>query len=40
MNFELTEEQLMIQQMAREFAQEKIAPTAVERDISTEFPLK
>ncbi|MBK6681833.1 MAG: acyl-CoA dehydrogenase [Ignavibacteriales bacterium] len=40
MNFELTEEQLMIQQMAREFAQEKIAPTAVERDISTEFPFE
>jgi alkylation response protein AidB-like acyl-CoA dehydrogenase len=38
MNFELTEEQLMIQQTAREFAQEKIAPSAVERDISTEFP--
>ncbi|MBK7865682.1 MAG: acyl-CoA dehydrogenase [Ignavibacteriales bacterium] len=37
MNFELTEEQLMIQQMAREFAQEKIAPTEVERDISTDF---
>lgn len=40
MNFELTEEQLMIQQMAREFAQEKIAPTAVERDLSTEFPFE
>lgn len=40
MNFELTEEQLMIQQMAREFAQEKIAPTAVERDITTEFPFE
>ncbi len=38
MNFELTEEQLMIQQMAREFAQEKIAPSAVERDLKEEFP--
>ncbi|MCA0389958.1 MAG: acyl-CoA dehydrogenase [Bacteroidetes bacterium] len=38
MNFELTEEQLMIQQTAREFAQEKIAPSAVERDINAEFP--
>ena len=38
MNFELTEEQLMIQQMAREFAQEKIAPSAVERDLKEVFP--
>lgn len=38
MNFELTEEQLMIQQTAREFAQEKIAPSAVERDLKEEFP--
>ncbi|KAB2909219.1 MAG: acyl-CoA dehydrogenase family protein [Ignavibacteriales bacterium] len=38
MNFELTEEQLMIQQTAREFAEEKIAPTAVERDLKEEFP--
>ena len=29
MNFELTEEQLMIQQTAREFAESEIAPSAV-----------
>ena len=38
MNFELTEEQLMIQQTAREFAQAEIAPTAIERDKNAEFP--
>jgi alkylation response protein AidB-like acyl-CoA dehydrogenase len=38
MNFELTEEQSMIQQTAREFAQSEIAPTAVERDKNEEFP--
>ena len=38
MNFELTEEQLMIQQTAREFAEAEIAPTAVERDKNAEFP--
>jgi len=38
MNFELTEEQLMIQQTAREFAQTEIAPTAVQRDKDAEFP--
>src|SRR4030042_825994 len=38
MNFEFTEEQLMIQQTAREFAQSEIAPTAVERDKTGEFP--
>lgn len=40
MNFELTEEQLMIQQTAREFAQTEIAPTAVERDKNAEFPFE
>src|SRR5690554_3030963 len=38
MNFDFTEEHLMIQQSAKEFAQEAIAPTAVERDITAEFP--
>lgn len=38
MNFEFTEEHLMVQQSAREFAQEAIAPTAVQRDINAEFP--
>jgi alkylation response protein AidB-like acyl-CoA dehydrogenase len=38
MNFDFTEEQIMIQQSAREFAEEAIAPTAVERDIKAEFP--
>ncbi len=38
MNFEFTEEQLMIQQTARDFAQNEIAPTAIERDIKAEFP--
>lgn len=38
MNFSLTEEQLMIQQMAREFAEAEIAPSAVERDKNAEFP--
>ena len=38
MNFEFTEEQIMIRDTAREFAQKEIAPTAVERDISAEFP--
>lgn len=38
MNFEFTEEQLMIQQTAREFAESEIAPTAIERDKNAEFP--
>jgi alkylation response protein AidB-like acyl-CoA dehydrogenase len=38
MNFNFTEEQLMIQQTAREFALEEIAPSAVERDLKAEFP--
>jgi len=40
MNFQLTEEQLMIQQTAREFAEAEIAPTSVERDKSSEFPFE
>lgn len=38
MNFEFTEEQLMIQQTAKEFAESEIAPSAVERDLNAEFP--
>jgi len=38
MNFEFTEEQLMIQESARDFAQNEIAPTTVKRDINAEFP--
>ncbi len=38
MNFDFTEEQLMIQETARDFAQAEIAPTAIERDINAEFP--
>lgn len=38
MNFELTEDQIMIQQTAKEFAETEIAPSAVERDINAVFP--
>ncbi len=38
MKFEFTEEQLMIQETAREFAEKEIAPTSVERDKTCEFP--
>jgi alkylation response protein AidB-like acyl-CoA dehydrogenase len=38
MNFEFTDEQQMIQQTAREFAETEIAPSAVERDKNAEFP--
>ena len=38
MNFELTEEQLMIQAAAHDFAQEEIVPVAAEFDRSGEFP--
>jgi len=38
MNFELTEEQQMIRDAAREFAQNEIAPIAAEFDHSGEFP--
>lgn len=38
MNFDFTEDQLMIQQTAREFAQAEIAPTAIQRDKIAEFP--
>lgn len=38
MFFKLTDEQIMIQTMVREFAREQIAPTAMERDRTREFP--
>ena len=38
MDFLLTEEQKMIQETARDFAQKEIAPTAIERDKNAEFP--
>lgn len=39
MDFNFTEEQLMIQDVARRIAQEKIAPTAAEHDAAGEFPM-
>lgn len=38
MNFEFTEEQLMIQQTAKEFAESEILPSSMQRDIDGEFP--
>ncbi|GAA0341239.1 acyl-CoA dehydrogenase [Bacillus carboniphilus] len=39
MNFDLTQEQQMIQKMIREFADEEVAPGALERDNTKEFPV-
>ena len=39
MNFDLTETHLMIQETARKFADEELAPRAAERDEKEEFPL-
>ena len=38
MNFSLTEEQQMIQQAARDFAQNELLPGVIERDDAQEFP--
>ena len=38
MTFEFTETQLMIQETARKFAEEELAPTVLERDEKEEFP--
>ncbi len=38
MEFELTEEQKIIQQTAKEFAETEIAPSSIERDINSAFP--
>ncbi|CAM3120603.1 acyl-CoA dehydrogenase [Filibacter tadaridae] len=40
MNFDLTEEQQMIKKMIREFADEVVAPGAIERDKTKAFPLQ
>lgn len=37
MDFQLTEEQLEIQELARDFAEKKLAPTLVERDENSQF---
>jgi alkylation response protein AidB-like acyl-CoA dehydrogenase len=39
MNFQLSEEQLMIQQAARDFAEKELLPGVIERDRKEEFPL-
>ena len=38
MNFQLTEDHLLIQESARDFAQNEIAPSAVQRDKDSVFP--
>ncbi len=38
MHFELTEEQLMIRQAARDFAQTELKPGVIERDEHQKFP--
>ena len=38
MDFNLTEEQLMIQQAARDFAQTELLPGVIERDNEQKFP--
>src|SRR5690606_4799404 len=38
MNFNLTEEQQMIQQAARDFAQQELLPGVIERDEHSTFP--
>ena len=38
MSFQLTEDQLMIQTMVRDFSRNVVAPTAMERDLTREFP--
>jgi alkylation response protein AidB-like acyl-CoA dehydrogenase len=40
MDFNFTEEQTAIRDTARDFAQNEIAPTAIERDIKAEFPFE
>ena len=37
MNFEFNEEQLMIRQTAKEFAEGEIAPSVIERDKEAKF---
>jgi alkylation response protein AidB-like acyl-CoA dehydrogenase len=40
MNFDFTEEHLLIKESAKDFAENEIAPTAIERDKNAEFPDK
>jgi alkylation response protein AidB-like acyl-CoA dehydrogenase len=40
MNFDLTDEQQMLRKMMREFSDEVVAPGAIERDRTKEFPLE
>ncbi|MCB0807625.1 MAG: acyl-CoA dehydrogenase family protein, partial [Bacteroidales bacterium] len=40
MNFELTEEQKMIRQAARDFAQRELIEDVIERDYKAEYPAK
>ncbi len=40
MNFQLTEEHLMIQKAARDFAQQELLPGVIERDEKQKFPLE
>jgi alkylation response protein AidB-like acyl-CoA dehydrogenase len=40
MNFEFTEEQLMIQQAARDYAQRELITDVIERDHKAEFPTR
>lgn len=40
MNFELTEEQRAIKDAAKDFSENEIAPTSVERDIKAEYPFE
>lgn len=40
MNFELTEEHLMIQQAAKDFAETELLPGVIERDTEQRFPLE
>ncbi|HAC15697.1 MAG TPA: acyl-CoA dehydrogenase, partial [Bacteroidetes bacterium] len=38
MSFDLTEDQIMIRDTARDFAERFIAPGVIERDMKAEFP--
>src|SRR6187402_2143133 len=40
MQFQLSEEQLMIQQAARDFAQQELKPGVIERDEHQKFPVE
>ena len=40
MNFELTEQQKVIREAARKFAQEELLPGVLERDEKSEFPME